>query len=153
MWKPDGDCASRTLVRLEETLESIRQIRELLAQMPEGPLQAPITESIPPGLEAVSAVEAPRGEVIHYVMTGEDTRPHRWRVRAPTYANLQALPKLIEGMTIADIPIALGSMDPCFSCTERMQVIDVRSRKVKVYGRQELRALARRHGLTRTNTD
>jgi len=146
VWKPDGDCASRTLVRLEETLESIRQIRELLAQMPEGPIQVPITEAIPPGLEAVSAVEAPRGEVIHYVMTGEETRPHRWRVRAPTYANLQALPKLIEGMTIADIPIALGSIDPCFSCTERMEVIDVKTHRVRVYGREELRELARRHG-------
>jgi len=132
------------LVRLEETLESIHQIRELLDQMPEGPIQAPVTEAIPPGLEAVSAVEAPRGEVIHYVMTGEEARPHRWRVRAPTYANLQALPKLIEGMTIADIPIALGSIDPCFSCTERMQVIDVRSRKVRVYSREELREMARK---------
>ncbi|MFB3902126.1 MAG: NADH-quinone oxidoreductase subunit C [Acidobacteriota bacterium] len=144
VWKQDGDCASRTLVRLEETLESIRQIRELLAQMPEGPVQARISEAIPPGLEAVSAVEAPRGEVIHYVMTGEEARPHRWRVRAPTYANLQALPKLIEGMTIADVPIALGSIDPCFSCTERMQVIDVRSRKIRIYTREELRKMARR---------
>ncbi|RPI20489.1 MAG: Fe-S-binding domain-containing protein, partial [Acidobacteria bacterium] len=142
VWQKNGDCASRTLVRLEETLESIHQIRELLDQMPEGPIQAPVTEAIPPGLEAVSAVEAPRGEVIHYVMTGEEARPHRWRVRAPTYANLQALPKLIEGMTIADIPIALGSIDPCFSCTERMQVIDVRSRKVRVYSREELREMA-----------
>ena len=36
-------------------------------------------------------------------------------------------------MSIADVPITLGSMDPCFSCTERMQVVDVRSGAVRIY--------------------
>jgi Ni,Fe-hydrogenase III large subunit len=97
---------------------------------------------IPPGREGFSAVEAPRGEVIHYVMTGEDARPYRWRVRAPTYANLQALEVSLRGMSIADVPITLGSMDPCFSCTERMQVVDVRSGDVRVWKPDELAALA-----------
>jgi len=48
-------------------------------------------------------VEAPRGEVIHFIVTGEDARPYRWRVRAPTYANLQALATSLKGMTLADV--------------------------------------------------
>jgi Ni,Fe-hydrogenase III large subunit len=83
--------------------------------------------------------------VIHYVMTGEDARPYRWRVRAPTYANLQALAASLRGMSIADVPITLGSMDPCFSCTERMQVVDVRSGGVRVYSPDEVREMALRN--------
>jgi Ni,Fe-hydrogenase III large subunit/Ni,Fe-hydrogenase III component G len=143
VWKDSCDAAGRTLVRLEETLESIRQVKQLLAEMPEGPVMHTFDEALPPGLEGVSAVEAPRGEVIHYVMTGEDARPYRWRVRAPTYANLQALATSLRGMSIADVPITLGSMDPCFSCTERMQVVDVRSGAVRVYSPAELREMAR----------
>ena len=64
-------------------------------------------------------------------------------MRAPTYANLQALAASLQGMSIADVPITLGSMDPCFSCTERMQVVDVRSGAVRVYSPGELREMAR----------
>ena len=103
-------------------IESIRLVKQLLAEMPDGPILHAFEEALPPGREGISAVEAARGEVIHYVMTGEDARPYRWRVRAPTYANLQALAASLQGMSIADVPITLGSMDPCFSCTERMQV-------------------------------
>jgi Ni,Fe-hydrogenase III large subunit/Ni,Fe-hydrogenase III component G len=143
VWKDTCDAAGRTLVRLEETLESIRQVKQLLAEMPDGPIMHTFDEALPPGREGISAVEAPRGEVIHYVMTGEDARPYRWRVRAPTYANLQALAASLQGMRIADVPITLGSMDPCFSCTERMQVVDVRSGAVRVYSPGELREMAR----------
>ena len=143
VFKDGCDVAARTLVRLEETLESIRQVRTLLKEMPAGPILAAFEEAIPPGLEGVSAVEAPRGEVIHYVVTGEEARPHRWRVRAPTYANLQALGASLKRMSLADVPITLGSMDPCFSCTERMQVVDVRTQKVRIFRREEILAMAR----------
>lgn len=143
VWKESCDAAGRTLVRLEEVLESIRQVKQLLAEMPDGPILHTFDEPLPPGREGISAVEAGRGEVIHYVMTGEEARPYRWRVRAPTYANLQALAASLQGMRIADVPITLGSMDPCFSCTERMQVLDVRSGGVRVYSPRELAAMAR----------
>jgi len=143
IWKDTCDAAGRTLVRLEETLESIREVKQLLAEMPDGPIMRTFDEALPPGREGISAVEAPRGEVIHYVMTGDDARPYRWRVRAPTYANLQALGASLKGMRIADVPITLGSMDPCFSCTERMQVVDVRSGLVRVYSQRELHEMVR----------
>ena len=62
--------------------------------------------------------------------TGGDNRPYRWRVRAPTYPNLQAMPAMVANNTIADVPIALGSLDPCFSCTERVEAVDVTTRRV-----------------------
>jgi Ni,Fe-hydrogenase III large subunit/Ni,Fe-hydrogenase III component G len=141
--KQEGDILARTLVRLEETLESIRIIRECLKQMPDGPIQAQVPDALPAGREGVSVVEPPRGEVIHYVITGEENKPYRWRVRAPTYANLQAVPLMIQNVTIADVPITLGSIDPCFSCTERLEVVDLKKGDIRIYKQEELLEMSR----------
>ena len=142
--QPEGDNWARVIVRLEETMESIRLIREALKEMPDGPIMASdISDDVPAGHWGVCTVEAPRGEAIHYVVTGGDNRPERWRVRAPTYANLQALPYMIKDETIADVPITLGSMDPCFSCTERVEVVNARSGEAEMLNHQELLARSR----------
>jgi Ni,Fe-hydrogenase III large subunit len=131
-------------VRISELLESIRLVREGLSGLPEGPICAEIKEAIPPGRVGVSVVEAPRGEAVHFVLTGGDNRPYRWRVRAPTYPNLQALPAMVQQANIADVPITLGSLDPCFSCTERLETVDRRTHEVRVYSRAELLEMSRR---------
>ena len=131
------DIWARTMVRIRELLESIKMVRQLLKQIPEGPVMADFGE-IKPYQVGVSSVEAPRGEVHHYVMTGGDNRPHRWRVRAPSYNNLQVIPAMLRGQTISDAPISVGSLDPCFSCTERMSVVDVETGEVKIYQQDEL---------------
>jgi Ni,Fe-hydrogenase III large subunit len=136
----DGcDTLARTFVRLRETPVAISVIRQCLEQMPEGEVRAEITEEIPPGLQGIAAVEAPRGESFHWVLTGEENRPERWRVRAPTYSNLQAINPMIVGDVLADVPIDIGSIDPCYSCTDRMTVIDRRSGEVRVVNAEELR--------------
>lgn len=141
-----GDTWARVVVRVGELVESIRLVREALSALPEGPICADVCEQIPPGRVGVSVVEAPRGEAIHFVMTGGDNRPYRWRVRAPTYANLQALPAAVMQGTIADVPITLGSLDPCFSCTERMETVDRRTGEVRVYSHAEILEMSRRLG-------
>jgi Ni,Fe-hydrogenase III large subunit len=111
--------------------------------MPDGPIMADVDPNIPAGQWGLCVVEAPRGEAIHAVLTGGDNRPSRWRVRAPTYQNLQALPYMIKDETIADVPIILGSMDPCFSCTERVEVINARSGEANLLTQQDLLARSR----------
>jgi len=140
----DGcDTWARVLVRLDEVTDSIRIIREALTAMPDGPVMAEFGE-VPEGGVGISAVEAPRGEAIHFVRTGGVNRPYRWRVRSPTYSNLQAVPAMVQGQTIADVPIIIGSLDPCFSCTDRVEAVDVRSGRRRVYSKKELEELARR---------
>ncbi len=136
-----GDIWARTLVRLRETLESIKLVRQAVGQMPGGEIMAEVRE-IPPWREGIAYVEAPRGECIHYVITGPDNRPYRWRVRAPSYANLQSVPSMLMGYYIADAPIIIGSIDPCFSCTERFEVVDAKTKKIRVYTQEELLALS-----------
>ncbi len=139
------DSWARTMVRIRELSESIKLLRQALDKLPEGGIATSI-DSIAPYNVGVSAVEAPRGEVSHYVMTGTDQRPFRWRVRAPSYNNLQIIPVLLRGMTIADAPISIGSLDPCFSCTERMGVIDKGTGAVRVYNRDELLRISQQRG-------
>jgi Ni,Fe-hydrogenase III large subunit/Ni,Fe-hydrogenase III component G len=137
---------SRVLVRLEELFESIRLIREGLKMMPDGPLMAELSSEISAGRQGLRTIEAPRGEAIHYLITGENNRPDRWRVRAPTYQNLQALPLMIKDATIADVPITLGSMDPCFSCTERVETVDMRTGRKAVLTKDDLIRMSREQG-------
>jgi Ni,Fe-hydrogenase III large subunit/Ni,Fe-hydrogenase III component G len=140
----DGcDVWSRIVVRMNEVFESIRIIRQCLEKMEEGPLQLNIKDELPIGRYGMSSVEAPRGESHHFVVTGENNRPRRWRVRAPTYQNLQAVPAMIQNQQIADMTISLGSIDPCFSCTDRLETIDIKSGDTKVWSQDELFKLAR----------
>ena len=138
-----GDVWARLTVRMKEVFESIKIIRQCLEKMEDGPLQLEIKDELPVGRMGLSSVEAPRGESHHFVITGENNRPRRWRVRAPTYQNLQGVPAMIKDQQIADMTISLGSIDPCFSCTDRLETIDLRSGAVKVWSQEELLKLTR----------
>lgn len=145
--QPGGDVKARTLVRVLEIFESVKLLRgcaALLADLPEGDVMARVPALLPAGAEGVGAVEAPRGEVFHYVRLGERNGPDRWRVRAPSYQNIQAVPVMLKpGTQVADVPIAIGSVDPCFSCTERVEIVDAKRGTTRVLRQAELEALAR----------
>ncbi len=113
-----GCCAhSRTMVRLNEIFESIKMLRQAIAQMPGGAVHAPM-----PGIpvaEAFAHSEAPRGEVAYYIRTDGTETPARLKWRVPSYMNWKALSVMMRGAQIADIALVLNSIDPCVSCTER----------------------------------
>ena len=144
-----GDVYDRIIVRLLEVAQSIEIIEECIANMPEGPivtepkitrLQRMLTDAAG---EGVGRVEAPRGEDIHYVRleSGESTLS-TWKVRAPTYVNLMAVPTMLKGMQIADVPIAFASIDPCMSCTNRMIITDPATGKKSVMDYEEMHRLS-----------
>ena len=140
----DGcDVWSRVVVRAKEVFEAIKIIRQCLEKMESGPIQLTIHDELPVGRLGLSSVEAPRGESHHFVITGENNRPRRWRVRAPTYQNLQGVPMMIKDQQLADMTISLGSIDPCFSCTDRLETIDLKSGQTRVWSQEELLELAR----------
>lgn len=138
----EGDCFSRIMVRVEETLESINIIREALSKLPSGDIRVKVRLAIPPA-EAVSRVEAPRGELIHYARSDGSDKPARYKVRAPTLANLTALCNILTGVYLADVPVILAGIDPCFSCMDRMQIIDLEKREKKFWTLEDLRRYAR----------
>ena len=135
--RPEGDVYARYLVRLEEMRQSLRIVQQALEGLPEGPVMAnaphivlPDRESMktsiealiyhfkivtegfhPPVGEVYQAIESPRGELGFYMVSDGSPKPFRCHVRAPSFANLQALPKMIEGRLIADVVACIGTID------------------------------------------
>ncbi len=124
-----GDNLARFLVRVDEVYESISIIRQLLKQLPRGEILNQDYE-IPEYKIGVSAVEAPRGEDVHFVITGRG-KPYRWKVRAPTYNNIPALKIMLKDASLADAPLTIASIDPCFSCTDRIFIVRKDGKKIK----------------------
>ena len=120
--RPEGDVFAKVVVRLLETLEAVKIIRQALKKIPDGPVAVEVKE-IPPG-EAVGHVEAPRGETFHYVRSDGGNRPVRHKARAPSYVNVPSFKASCIGQHIADVTITLAAVDPCYSCTERLAVVD-----------------------------
>jgi NADH-quinone oxidoreductase subunit D len=135
--RPEGDVYARYLVRLEEMRQSLRIVQQAMEGLPEGPVKAnaphivlPDRESMktsiealiyhfkivtegfhPPVGEVYQAIESPRGELGFYIVSDGSPKPFRCHVRAPSFANLQALPKMIEGRLIADVVACIGTID------------------------------------------
>jgi len=132
------DVMARTLVRIDEILESISMIEYALDHMPSGDIRVRVPRVVPAG-EAVSRVEAPRGELVYYVRSAGGEKPERVKVRTPTLANIPALCKMLEGAYVADIPVIVASIDPCLACMDRAIFVDVSKEKVWVWSERELR--------------
>jgi NADH-quinone oxidoreductase subunit D len=136
--RSEGDCYARYLVRLDEMRESLNIVRQVMERnLNEGPFRAEAPGVIPPSREKMKtemealiyhfkiftegfspppgevyqAIESPRGELGVYVASDGSPRPFRVHFRAPSFVNLQALPKLVEGRLFADVVACIGTID------------------------------------------
>ncbi len=120
-----GDVYDKLVVRVLETLESSKIIRQCLDKLEtvKGPVLNNVKEI---GIgEGIGRYEAPRGEVFHYIRSDGTNRPQRHKVRAPSYVNIPTFNASCKGIPLADALITLASVDPCYCCTERsIRVID-----------------------------
>jgi formate hydrogenlyase subunit 5 len=114
----EGDTWARMNVRMDEVEESINIIEYALDNLPAGPFRVRVPRVVIAG-EAVSRVEAPRGELFYYLKSNGTAYPDRVKVRTPTFANIPAFLATAIGSSIADVPPNFVSLDPCFSCTDR----------------------------------
>jgi NADH-quinone oxidoreductase subunit D len=132
-----GDVYDRYLCRMEEMRQSLRIVEQALDRMPSGPFQSANRKFVPPprseigvSMEALihhfklwtegfSApegqvylpVESPRGLLACYLEGNGGPRPHRVHFRTPSFANMQALPRLAKGHLVADLVGIIGSLD------------------------------------------
>jgi NADH-quinone oxidoreductase subunit D len=140
-----GDCWDRYAVRLNETRESIRIVRQILEMMPLGdyriqdkkltpPPRSRIDESMEalihhfklftegfkvPSGETYAAVESPRGELGCYLVSDGSSKPYRMHIRAPSFVNLQALAPMLRGGMIADAVAVISTVDPVLGDVDR----------------------------------
>ena len=132
-----GDVFDRYVVRLREMEWSNSIVRQAVDRLPKGPVltedpriglppKEKVTEDIaalirqfkiasegfaPPRGEVYASVESPKGELGFYIVSDGSNHPFRVRIRPPSFLNLGALPKMIEGGLIADVVSAIGSID------------------------------------------
>jgi NADH-quinone oxidoreductase subunit D len=136
--RTDSDCFGRYMVRVAEMRQSLRIVRQAMDKISdEGPVKADAPGIIPPQREkmktemealifhfkiftegfspppgeAFVTVESPRGELGCFIASDGSPKPLRVHFRAPSYINLQALPKLVVGQLIADVVACIGTID------------------------------------------
>ena len=148
------DVWARILVRVVEVFESISIVRQGLDKMPKGDIMFEEFKELreprlPEFVKGIGCTEAPRGENVHFIITGRENKIYRWKVRAPTYNNLPAVPYMLKGYKLADAPIIIASIDPCFSCTDRVKIVDVKSGSVRIVPYSYLVNLSRKKSLRR----
>jgi NADH-quinone oxidoreductase subunit D len=108
-----GDCWDRYYVRLEETRQSIRIVRQAMQQIPEGPVQAltrPFGMRVPKG-EVYARAENPTGEIGVYLVSDGSDKPYRLKVRPPSFCNLMGLRLMLTDSYVADAIVILGTID------------------------------------------
>ena len=118
----DGDAYSRVLCRRKEIEESLRILENALDKIPSGPIANKKTKSgkivsyftpLPKG-EALHFVESARGELCFHIVSDGGKCPYRVKIRGPTFDTiLVALPKILKGVYVADIPVIYWSLDNC----------------------------------------
>ncbi len=132
-----GDVFDRYCVRVAEMRQSHRVVRQALQRLTPGPINVADPKLVPPpkrllktSMEALihhfklysegfsvpagevyQAIEAPKGELGVYLVSDGSPRPYRVHYRAPSFANLQALPRMVEGRLVADVIAVIGSLD------------------------------------------
>lgn len=141
----EGDSYARYLVRMEEMKQSLSLVEQALKRLKPGPI---ITDdrkvALPPrkelarSMEAVihhfklvsegihppvgdiyCCVESARGELGHYLVSDGSNKPYRLRVRSPSFTHIQILQKILPGLTLSDVIVAIASMDPILGDVDR----------------------------------
>lgn len=134
----DGDCYARYVLRVAEIRESLKIMRQAIAKLPvDGPFRAEAPGIIPPAREKMKTemealiyhfkiftegfapppgevfqrIESPRGELGFFIASDGSPKPYRVHARTPSFVNLQALQKLVEGKLIADVVACIGTLD------------------------------------------
>jgi NADH-quinone oxidoreductase subunit D len=133
----NGDVYDRYLVRMEEMRQSVRIIEQAIVRLPDGPVNVDDPRVIlppkhkatsemesmihhfknvmegprPPIGETYVAVEAPKGEKGYYMVSDGTAKPVRWRIRPPSFVNLAAIPKMVEGHLLSDVIAINASID------------------------------------------
>ncbi len=107
-----GDVYDRYMVRLEETRQSTRIIRQAMDSIPEGPHKTDIPLALRPEPgEVYARVEGPRGEAGYYLVSDGSPAPYRFHMRAPSLINLSLLREMARGAALSDAVVTLGSLD------------------------------------------
>ena len=141
----EGDAYARYLVRMEEMKQSASLVEQAILKLKPGPVLThnrkvalPPRSELPRSMEAVihqfklvsegfhppigevyQCVESARGELGHYLVSDGSNKPYRLHVRSPSFPHVEILGKILPGLTLPDVVIAIGSVDPILGDVDR----------------------------------
>jgi NADH-quinone oxidoreductase subunit D len=111
-WGAVGDSMDRYMMRIWEMKESIKILRQALAQIPDGPVLAKVPRNFkPPAGECYVRIESARGDMGWYVVSDGTANPWRVRVRTGSFAAMAMIQELSRGLMIADLVALIASLD------------------------------------------
>jgi Ni,Fe-hydrogenase III large subunit/Ni,Fe-hydrogenase III component G len=110
----EGDVQARLLVKLEELSESISIVEQALGDLPSGAIRNRILD-MEEGRTSMSLVESPRGELVHWTVSGEGNRPFRHKVRDASFHNWRAMEVAVLGNIVPDFPLINKSFNLSYS--------------------------------------
>jgi ech hydrogenase subunit E len=139
-----GDLQARYVVRIRELFESYRLIRELAEKLPTGDLTVRMPRRVKEG-ETISRIEAPRGELFYFIKSNGGEQPERVKIRTPSISNFTTVIVGAVGHQLADIPMILAGIDPCFSCNDRSIVVRRRGSETDTMPWETIRQIGIRH--------
>lgn len=118
-----GDCFARMQVRMREALMSLHICEQCCDELKtvSSPFKTDVHEF--PCNEGFARTEPPRGELLYHVASNGTNTPDFVRLRVPTFPNVRIMLNLIKGGNLGDVPVVIGSIDPCFSCTDRVTIL------------------------------
>ena len=115
-----GDCFERFAVRVAEMRQSCRILRQCLAKLPAGDIQAKVPRLIkPPKGEVYAAVEGARGELGVYLISDGSNKPYRLKWRTGSFAGLSIIEHISRGLMIADLVAVIATLDVIAPETDR----------------------------------
>jgi NADH:ubiquinone oxidoreductase subunit D len=140
-----SDCYDRYLLRVEEIRQSLNIIYQCLNKIPFGNVKIENIQlnNLPRQLIKISiesliihfkfftenyqildneiyvSTEAPKGEFGIYLITNNQNKPYRCKIRAPGFFHLQGLNFISQNHLIADIVTIIGTQDIVFGEVDR----------------------------------
>lgn len=118
-----GDCMARMKVKMREVLMALHIIDQCCERLKakKGNILVPVSQ-FNCG-EAIAKSEAPRGELVYHVSSDGTNTPEYVRIRTPTFRIAHIMLMMMYGVHVGDVPAIIGSIDPCYSCTDRLTII------------------------------
>ncbi|KPM25342.1 NADH dehydrogenase [Citromicrobium sp. RCC1885] len=141
----NSDCYDRFMVRVQEVYQSMKIIKQCLAEMPTGPIASDDRKVSPPkrgemkqSMEALIhhfklytegfhvpagevyvATESPKGEFGVYLVSDGSNKPYRCKIRPTAFSHLQAMDMMTRGHMLPDATAILGAIDVVFGECDR----------------------------------
>lgn len=109
--RTEGDVPARLACLADDVAGALELARTCLQSLPTGPISVRLPKAVrAPEGETYAWTENPLGITGYHLVSRGATTPWRLKVRTPSFATLSALPQILPGVRLPDLPLVLASL-------------------------------------------